>query len=263
MRAVVPAATMTELAAPRVRPVPRGQMEIHADTEALARYTARRIAEVAREAIADHGRFTLVLAGGSTPARTYEILASLPTGEGVPWASTEVFFGDERNVPPDDPESNYRMATTRLLAHVPIAADRVHRIEGERPAEDAAERYEATLRRVMAVQPGDPPRFDLVLLGLAPDGHTAALFPGTEAIRERRFFVRAPWVVKLAGRRITLTPAAFNGAARIWFLVTGATKARALAEAVSQPEHAALPVHAIDPVDGELRWVVDSAAATR
>lgn len=252
---------MTE--APRPRPVPRGEMEIHPDAEALARHTARRIVEVAREAIAGHGQFTIVLAGGTTPARTYEVLASLPATEGVPWAHTHVFFGDERNVPPGDPESNYRMASERLLAHVPISADRVHRIEGERSAQEAAERYEDTVRRVMAVEPGDAPRFDLVLLGLAPDGHTASLFPGTEAVRERRFLVRAPWVVKLAGRRITMTPAAFNGAARVWFLVTGGSKARALTEAVTRPVHAPLPVHAIDPRDGELRWVVDAAAAVR
>lgn len=251
---------MTE---PRTRPVPRGDMEIHADVEALAFYTARRIAEVAREAVADHGRFALVLAGGSTPARTYELLASLPPTEGMPWADTDIFFGDERNVQPSDPESNFKMASDRLLAHVPISPDRVHRIEGELSAEEAAERYEAVVRRVMAVEPGDAPRFDLVLLGLAPDGHTASLFPGTEAVRERRFFVRAPWVVKLAGRRITMTPVAFNGAARVWFLVTGGSKARALGEAITRPLHAPLPVHAIEPRDGELRWIVDAAAAMR
>lgn len=249
--------------APRVRPVPRGEMWIYADTDALARDTARRIAEVGRAAVAARGRFHLVLAGGTTPARTYEELAALTPDAGVPWQHTEVFFGDERNVPPGDPESNYRMVAARLLGEVPVPADHVHRIAGELPAEEAAERYEAEIRRVLGIGPAEIPRFDLVLLGLAPDGHTASLFPGTEAVRERRHLVRAPWIVKLAGRRITMTPVAFNGSAQIWFLVTGGTKARALTDAVAPTRSSALPVHAIHPTDGELRWIVDAAAAVR
>jgi 6-phosphogluconolactonase len=213
------------------------------------------------------GSFTVALAGGRTPRALYGLLAG---GDGravfrslIDWDKVQVYWGDERHVPPDHVDSNYRMAHETLLSKVPVPAGNVHRIRAEEPdAAGAAEDYERTLRTHLRLSPGQPPRFDLVLLGMGADGHTASLFPGSEALREAGRLVAAPWVEALKTHRITLTPVAFNGAACILFLVSGPEKAgmlRAVLEGPLQPD--LLPAQAIRPARGSLVFIVDRPAA--
>lgn len=240
---------MADLTAPTVRVEP--------DPAAAARSAAGLIVEAAKKAVAAHGRFLLVLSGGSTPRALYALLAHAP----VPWERVHVFWGDERCVPPDHPDSNYRMARESLLDRVPIPAGNVHRLEGEDPDPGAAAaRYAEEIRRFFAP---DPPRFDFVLLGLGPDAHTASLFPGSEAL-ESRSWVGAPWVEKLAAYRLTLTPVLLNRAAQVVFLVAGRDKAAAV-EAVLQGTGSPreIPARAIQPEEGRAIWLLDAAAAGR
>ena len=230
--------------------------------------TPEQLAIAAAERFVDyeyafHGeldRFSVALAGGNTPRRVYELLATERFKQRVEWAQVDLFFGDERCVPPDHPESNYAMAYETLISKVPIPAKNVHRIIGEGRPEESARLYENQLRIFFAGVSW--PRFDLVLLGMGEDGHTASLFPGSDALKEK-----TKWVVttRLEGSmrdRITLTVPVFNQAARIMFLVTGAGKAGRLAQ-VLHPQHgsAPLPAQAIKPVNGTLEWLVDNAAA--
>ncbi len=231
------------------------------DAEAGARAAAEEIGAAATRAVAAHGAFTLALAGGSTPRRLYALLAdaSAPFRGRIPWDRTHVFFGDERPVPPDHPDSNYRMAREALLDHVAVAS--VHRIRGEDPA--AADAYEAELRRFFGVPPGgEPPRLDVVLLGLGPDGHTASLFPGTAAVDETVRWVVSPFVARLGTRRTTLTLPILNRARAVVFVVSGAGKATALARVLAPtPGAEPLPAARVRP-DGEAVWIFDDDAAS-
>jgi len=175
----------------------------------------------------------------------------------------QLFFGDERHVPPDDAESNFRMVKQTLLAKVPLEARQVHRIKGEMAkADEAAEQYEQELRAVFGLEAGELPRFDLVLLGMGPEGHTASLFPGTKALGEERRLAVGNWVGKLAADRITLTPPVLNNAARVIFLAHGAEKAPALKAVLEGPhEPQQLPAQMIRPKSGRVLWLVDLAAA--
>jgi 6-phosphogluconolactonase len=222
------------------------------------------MAQVAARAVADRGRFTVALSGGSTPRRLYRLLSDVQASfrAQIPWERTHVFFGDERHVPPDHPESNYRMAHEALLAHVPAAS--VHRIQGEEsdPARAAAA-YEAELRRFFELSdPGAaPPQFDLVLLGLGPDGHTASLFPRSPALEERRKWAVGVFVERLRAHRITLTLSVINRAREVLFLVSGAEKAEALARVFAHATGAEpLPAARVRPESGTLLWIVDRAA---
>ena len=238
------------------------------DRRALAAEAARLVVERARAAAAERGVFRWALAGGSTPRDLYRLLADPHArcrGE-MPWQRTHVFWGDERNVPPDHGESNFRMAREAMLDHVPVPAANVHRILGEEPAERAAKLYEAELRAAFgadaAMSESAAPRFDLVLLGLGADGHTASLFPGSSALDERARWVAAPYVPALAAFRITLTLPAINGAAAVLFLVAGADKAEAVRAVLAGDEPPAVrPARAVHPRDGELLWRIDHAAA--
>lgn len=234
--------------------------------EALAGEAAARLAAAAQEAVARSGRFTVALAGGSTPKRLYELLAADPHGPRLPWQETHVFWGDERAVPPEHPDSNFGMARAALLARVPVPAGQIHRMEAERPDRDAAARdYESVIAKTFAAAAGsEPPAFDLVLLGMGADGHTASLFPHTEALREaRRWVVRNP-VPKLQADRLTLTAPILNRARLILFLVAGADKAPALQEVLQGPRDPdRLPAQSIRPTAGHLVWLVDRAAAAR
>lgn len=235
-----------------------------ADQTALAKEAAERWARIAQEAIARAGRFTIALSGGSTPKLLYSLLAGEPHSTRLPWRKTHVFWGDERAVPPGDPDSNFGMAKATLLDRVPIPADRVHRIQAERSDLNVAAReYEAEIASVFAVPPtGDPPPFDLILLGLGPDGHTASLFPHTKALRETGRWVVRNHVPTLKTDRVTLTAPILNRGATVLFLVTGADKASALQavlEGPSDPER--LPAQLIRPTSGRLTWLVDRAAA--
>lgn len=239
---------------------PAPEWRILPDPDALAQAGAELISVVATAAIVARGRFTLALAGGSTPQALYTLLARPPYAARIDWERTIVAFGDERCVPPDHPQSNYRMAHTALLAHVPLPSAQILRMEGELAPAQAAERYEAALRAAFPDQPW--PRFDLIVLGLGDDGHTASLFPGTAALHERERWVVANYVPQLATWRLTLTAPAINAASQIAFLVAGANKAqtlRAVAHGPYQPER--LPAQAIRPQDGALTWLVDAAAA--
>ena len=174
------------------------------------------------------------------------------------------FWGDERHVPPEHPDSNFGAARAALLDHVPVPPENVHRVPAELPDADAAARiYEDELRRWLAPPPGQPPRFDLVLLGLGADGHTASLFPGSAALDETERWVVAPWIEKLAARRITLTLPVLNAAARVLFLVSGRDKAAALRAVLAGPRRPReLPAQAVAPHDGEVTWIVDREAAS-
>ncbi len=237
------------------------------DAEAVARAAAEEIVDASSRAIEKRGRFTVALAGGSTPRRTYELLADpgAPFRERLRWDRSHVFFSDERHVPPDHPDSNYRMAREALLERVAVAS--VHRMRGEEPqAAAAAASYEAELRRFfgLAAANDPPPRLDLVLLGLGPDGHTASLFPGSSALDERRRWAVAPFVERLGTDRITLTLPVLDRAREVLFLVSGAGKADALAQVFTPaPGSAPNPAARVRPERGALVWIVDRAAASR
>jgi len=225
------------MASPEVRVLPT--------PAAVAEAAAERIvAAVARTT----GPFTIALAGGSTPAVLYRLLVSQP----IDWPRVHVFFGDERCVPPDDPASNYRMAREALLDHVPIPSANVHRMRGEDPPAVAAEAYDREVRGVV---------FDLVLLGMGGNGHTASLFPGLAAVRETERWVVAEWVGEVGQWRVTLTPVAINAAAEVVFLVSGQGKAEMLHRVLMGPRDPdALPAQAI--ATARTTWLVDAAAAS-
>jgi len=221
---------------------------------------AREIAAAARQAVEEQGRFAWALSGGSTPRGLFRLLASEAWRDRMPWPAIHFFWGDERHVPPDHPESNFRMAREAMLDAVPVPPENIHRIRAEEPdAQRAAAEYEATLRSFFNSVPEDWPRFDLILLGLGQDGHTASLFPGSPAVHERERLVVAPWVESQRTFRITLTPPVLNHARRAIFLVAGEDKAEALHEVIqgeSDPDRYPAQV-----VKGNCSWMVDRAAA--
>ena len=223
----------------------------------LFRAVASEFATLASAAVQSNGRFCVALSGGSTPRNFYQLLAS-NAFLNLPWDKTYFFFGDERNVPPDHSDSNYRMAKEALLWKVP--EPNVFRIHAEQDAEAAARDYEQTLRTFFKLQPGEFPRFNLILLGLGPDGHTASLFPGTSALNENNRLVVANWVEQFKSHRITLTLPVLNHAACGMFLACGPDKATILRE-VLENQSANLPSQRVRPVDGRLIWMVDRAAA--
>ena len=231
-----------------------------ADSAALAEAAAAAILQTAQEAVRAHGRFTVALAGGATPALTYTRLAQAPFVDAMPWDRTWIFFGDERMVPSDHPESNFRMADERLLAKVPIAGDHVFRMRGEaEDAEVAASEYGKALAEA-CTRRGGLPRLDLVLLGVGVDGHTASLFPGSPAVREVFRPVAAVHAAAAAiPERLTLTLPVINAAARIFVLASGSEKTKVVKSVLV--DKSLVPAGMISPADGELWWFVDEAAA--
>ncbi len=232
------------------------------DAEAVSRAGAEELWRAAARARAAGAALRVVLSGGSTPRRMLECLAAERAR--VDWPRVELFFGDERPVPPDHPDSNYGMARRALLEPAGIAAERVHRLRGESADLDAAARdYQAEIARACGVPAsGPPPVFDLVYLGLGADGHTASLFPGSPALAEARRWVVANPLPRLATTRLTLTFPILNRAARVVFLACGAEKAPALAAVREGPRKVAeLPAQGVDPAPGALVWLVDAAAA--
>ncbi len=237
-----------------------GTVRIYSDFEALSRGAAELFARCAGEAIEKQGRFTVVLSGGATPKRTYELLAGPPFRDGIAWDRVVVFWGDERWVPPEDHRSNARMARQALLDHAPVSPLRIHPIEGGTSPEEAARRYEALLRAFFA---NGPPRFDLVLLGLGEDGHTASLFPGDPALEESERWVLPVYPAQRDLCRITLTAPLINRSGEIVFVVSGASKARALHEVLEGPrDPSRLPAQLIHPESGRLHWLADREAAS-
>jgi 6-phosphogluconolactonase len=233
-------------------------VEVFPDREQLIRAAAEHVVRLASSAIAASGKFSLALAGGSTPKPLYTLLASESYVTRIDWQRVHVFWGDERCVPPDDPQSNYRMVKETMLDAVPIPSGNVHRIRGEDEPETAALAYEQELRTFF----GDSAAFDLVVLGMGDDGHTASLFPGSPAVTERERWVVAQHVAHVSMWRITLTPVAINAAKNVIFLVSGSEKADRLREVLESPRRPeVLPAQAIQPIHGRLLWLVDQAAA--
>ena len=241
-------------------------ISVSPDAGALGRVAAEQFVELAQAAVLARGRFTVALAGGSTPRRMYETLGGSAFRHRVDWSRVDVFWGDERGVPQDHPDSNFRMAAEALLDRVPIPRQRIHRIRAEtadRPA--AAREYQAEIARAFEVtQAGQPPSFDLLLLGMGADGHTASLFPGGESLREERRWaasVEAPQ--RPPPSRITLTAPILNRAREIRVLVAGADKSVTLRAVLQGPhEPARMPVQLIKPENGRMIWLVDEAAAS-
>jgi 6-phosphogluconolactonase len=206
------------------------------------------------------GRFRVALSGGSTPRGLYALLATGAVS--VPWERVCFFWSDERHVPPDDPENNYRMANEAMLSKVPVLAENVFRIPSEeKDAQIAAKKYEATLVNCFDLDAGELPQFDLVLLGLGPDGHTASLFPNSPALQENRRLVVANWVEKFHTHRITLTLPVLNNASAIVFLVSGEEKSRILHQ-VLEGDASQFPSQLVRPKDGNLIWLLDKPAAS-
>lgn len=227
------------------------------DAAAIAAEAAERVTDAARRKVEEGGTFSIALAGGSTPKALYELLASEPYRSRIDWPRVEVFFGDERTVPPDHKDSNYHMAREALLSRVPLPGDNVYRMQGELEANEAAKRYGQTLKQKF----GDG-GMDLVLLGMGDDGHTASLFPGTAALAETKHRCVANFVPKLNTWRITLTAPFINRARDVMILVSGASKAARLREVLEgSRDPRRLPVQLIQPEGGKLTWVVDAAAA--
>jgi 6-phosphogluconolactonase len=240
------------------------EVRVLADASAIAQTAAAEFLAAAQQAVREKGNFSVALAGGSTPKVLYGLLAGDPLLEAkVPWNKIQFYFGDERHVPPEDPESNFRMASEAMFKKAPVDAKQIHRIRAENSnAAEAAEEYEQELRASFQLKGGELPRFDLVLLGMGPEGHTASLFPGTKALNEKRHLVVSNWVGKFYTDRITLTPPVLNNAARILFLVHGAEKAPALKAVLEGPyEPDQLPAQIIRPESGSVQWLVDPTAA--
>jgi 6-phosphogluconolactonase len=234
---------------------------IWTDAGELAERSAERIATAANAAVAHRGRFTLCLSGGETPALTYSRLGAGLDGD-IPWSDVHVFWGDERCIPLERPDSHFTMATDLMLSRVPIPAGNVHRARGE--ADDpaaAATEYEAMLRRFFAPGPGEPPEFDLVLLGMGEDGHVASLFPGSAGLFERDRWVVDHYVTKRGERvrRLTLTMPVITAAREVMILVSGRAKADALS-AVLQ-DAADLPATHVNAEASRVLWMVDGDAA--
>jgi 6-phosphogluconolactonase len=221
-------------------------IEIFSNAQELARGAAEYFVARSGEAVARKGSFTVALSGGSTPKILYQLLVDLD----VPWSKTHFFWSDERHVPPDHPDSNYRMTYEAMLSRVPVPESNVHRIHGENPdAADAANEYEQTLLPL-----------DLILLGLGTDGHTASIFPGSEVLHETERLIAAVWVEKFNAYRITMTLPLLNNSGSVLFLVSGAEKAEVVKEVLEGPKK--YPAQLVQPTHGQLLWMLDKDAAS-
>jgi len=240
-------------------------IRILADGNAIARRTADLWLTAAKSAIRQNATFCVALSGGSTPKTLYTLLATDPVLRAqLPWDKTQFFFGDERHVPPDHQDSNFRMANESMLSKVPIKLEQIHRIKAENSdAEKAALEYEQDLRSSFKLGSGQLPRFDLFLVGMGDEGHTLSLFPGTKALHDNGRLVMRNWVGKFYADRITMTAPVANNAAMVIFMVTKADKAPALKAVLEGPhEPEQLPSQLFQPTNGKLLWLVDKDAAT-
>ena len=243
------------------------KVDVFPDAKALTLAAARRIALLANTAVEDHGVFTIALSGGSTPSALYSLMA---TDEAIrskmPWAKVHFFFGDERHVSPEDVESNFRMANEAMFKALGRNDLRIHRILGElSSASEAAEQYEADLREFFeprGLLTHGLPRFDLILLGMGPDGHTASLFPKSPGLLESTRWVAANWVEKFKTDRITMTFPVLDSAAEVIILVSGPEKATILAKVLDPATGGTIyPVQGVRPRNGIKRWMLDAPAA--
>jgi 6-phosphogluconolactonase len=236
------------------------------DAAALAQSAAKHFAARVREVVAKRGRARIAISGGSTPKATFALLADpgQPYGKEIPWEKVELFWVDERTVGPEDPDSNYRMTREQLLSKVPLQPEHVHRIEGELDPEEAAARYESVIRREFRLEGAEVPRFDLLWLGMGDDGHTASLFPHTEALHQLGRIVCANHVPQKDTWRITLTAPVINEALEVIFLIGGDDKAEPLERVLYgeyDPEET--PAQLIQPKNGSLLFLLDKKAAAK
>lgn len=248
------------------------QVRVYKDQDELALKAARRFARLADQYVVGSGRFTVALSGGSTPKAMFALLAESPFVETIPWSSIYFFWGDERCVPPDHADSNYRMTMETLLARVPVPQENIFRMAGElADADQAAQQYADTLQQFF-LQPAasrataplaNVPRFDLVFLGMGGDGHTASLFPETAALHNDSDIVTANYVEKFKAYRITLTAKTINNARNVTFLIAGQDKAETLRQVLEgERQTERYPSQMIQPRSGTLLWLVDEAAAS-
>ena len=235
------------------------EIKIVPDAVTLAHDAAQEFHRLAEAAVQDRGRFSVALSGGNTPRAVYSVLAT--EHKQLPWDRIHVFFGDERHVPPDHPDSNFRMASESLLSKVPIPEKNIHRIHAELEAEPAAAEYDQQLRDFFHLSDHEWPRFDLIFLGIGEDGHTASLFSGSKALSEASRRVTANWVEKFRTFRITLTFPVLNQAAEVVFLVSGVGKAQILSQ-VLRPGTKEFPAQSVQPENGRLLWLVDQDAGS-
>jgi len=234
-------------------------IEIFANSQELARGAAEYFVARSGEAVAQKGFFTVALSGGSTPQALYQLLADVhePFHAQAPWSRTHFFWSDERHVPPDHPDSNYRMAHEAMLSRVPVPESNIHRVPSENPdAAAAANEYEQT---ILQLTKQSVPQLDLILLGLGSDGHTASIFPGSEVLHETQRLVAAPWVEKFNTYRITMTLPLLNNGASVLFLVSSAEKAEIVKKVMEGPKQ--YPAQAVQPTHGQLLWMLDKDAA--
>jgi 6-phosphogluconolactonase len=240
-------------------------VQILPDGAAIAKRAADLWIAAAKSAVQQSGVFYVSLSGGSTPKALYSLLATDPVLRAqVPWDKTQFFFGDERHVPPDHKDSNFRMASESMLSKVPINPEQIHRIKAENPdTEEAALEFEQDLRSAFKLGHGQLPRFDLFLVGMGDEGHALSLFPGTKALHDNGRLVMRNWVGKFYTDRITMTAPVANNAAMVIFMVTKADKAPALKAVLEGPrEPEQLPSQLFAPANGKLLWLVDKDAAS-
>ncbi|HTY59643.1 MAG TPA: 6-phosphogluconolactonase [Bacteroidota bacterium] len=238
-------------------PVPP-RIDIYPLPADLVGAAVREILGIISQSIAARGACTIALAGGETPRSLYRSLSALGEGEAPDWSRTHLCFGDERMVPPDDPESNYGMVRDELICRIPIPAGNVHRIRGERPPAVAQEDYEREMERTLPHSGGN---LDIILLGLGPDGHTASLFPGTDVVAEREKPVRAVYVPRLSAWRVTLTLPVINGARNVIFIVCGDSKKEIVRNVLESPgPRAEIPATLVAPAGHGAHWLLDAAA---
>lgn len=231
------------------------------DAAALARQGAEQFIACAGEAVARAGWFVVALSGGSTPAALYSLLAA-EFRDRIDWPRVHLFWGDERCVAPDHPDSNFRMTQEALLRKIRIPPENVHRMNGEISPASAAREYEAELRRFFGLREDGWPRFDLIYLGLGEDGHTASLFPGSGAVEESKRFVAAVYVESLKSYRLTITVPVINAAAQVTFLASGKSKAKIVRKILADHVTAAkYPAAKVRPATGRLTWMLDAEAA--
>ena len=246
----------------RFFPVTEREIIVCQDAAELNRKAAEQFVALAGEAVLSAGRFAVALSGGSTPKALYSLLASPEYQNRLDWARIHLFWGDERCVPPDHPESNYRMVLESLLSKIHLPAENIHRMVGEKDPATAAVDYERELRVFFQSAESAAPRFDLILLGLGEDGHTASLFPGSAAVNERQRWVATVYVERLKAHRLTLTLPVINAAAQVTFLVSGQSKSAVVKEILGKnPAPANYPAALVAPADGRLTWFITADAA--
>lgn len=242
--------------------MPSRVVEVLATPPDLFHAAAEEFVRLGRNAIGAQGRFTVALSGGSTPKSLYSLLAEKYGN--FTWSRTFLFFGDERHVPPDHAESNYRMVRESLLTKIQIPGENVFRVKAENPdANAAALDYETQMRNFFSLPAGEFPQFDLILLGMGPDGHTASLFPDSDGLKEQSRWVIANWVEKFKTNRISFTFPVLNSASEAMFMASGADKAEMVQQVLEGKNVASYPAQQVTPRNGKLLWLLDEAAAAK